>query len=236
MGRIYSSLATLSRVLLKGGFSDNPGQKSWDTFAKTPQIRASPLHPQCNVDLKGSSHPESLQALSTLLGVGGGRAVTKTVRYKQSNRLTQGIFHKCPILRVFFPGVPRTFGQDCTCEFADIDKEIKLQIILSCSSQRLCRKALKDTTMTLQALLDEARALEVSEKQAVDIESSGSANAVFPQKSKMPEKKSICFNCGESWPHDSGGCPARNRKCNSCQRYGHYAKCCCNGRRSSNPV
>ena len=46
---------------------------------KTPQIRASPLHPQCNVDLKGSSQPESLQALSTLLGVGGGRAVTKTV-------------------------------------------------------------------------------------------------------------------------------------------------------------
>ena len=57
----------------------NPGQKSWDTLAKTPQIRTSPLHPQCNVDLKGSSHPESLQALSTLLGVGGGRAVTKTV-------------------------------------------------------------------------------------------------------------------------------------------------------------
>ena len=27
----------------------------------------------------------------------------------------QGIFHKCPILRVFLPGVPRTFGQDCRC-------------------------------------------------------------------------------------------------------------------------
>ena len=123
-----------------------------------------------------------------------------------------------------------------TCEFADTDKEIKSQIILSCSSQRLRCKALKDTTMTLQALLDEARALEVSEKQAVDIESSGSANAVLPLKSKTPEKKSICFNCGESWPHVSGGCPPRNRKCNSCQRYGHYAKCCRNGRRSSNPV
>ena len=91
----------------------NPGQKSWDIFAKTPQIRASPLHRHFNVDLKGPSHPESLQALSTLLGVGTGRAVTKTVWYKQSNRLTQGIFHKCPILRVFFPGVPRTFGLDC---------------------------------------------------------------------------------------------------------------------------
>ena len=43
----------------------NPGQKSWDTFGKTPQICACPLHPQCNVDLKGPSHPESLQALST---------------------------------------------------------------------------------------------------------------------------------------------------------------------------
>ena len=123
-----------------------------------------------------------------------------------------------------------------TCEFADTDKEINSQIILSCSSQHLRRKALKDTTMTLQALLDEARALEVSEKQAVDKESSGSTNAVLPQKSKMPEKKSIWFNCGESWRHDSGGCPARNHKCNSCQRYGHYATCCRNGRRSSNPV
>ena len=92
----------------------NPGQKSWDTFAKTPQIRTFPLHPLCNVDLKGPSHPESLQALSTLLGgEGRGRAVTKTVWYKQSSRLTQGIFHKCQMLHVFLPGVPRTFGQDC---------------------------------------------------------------------------------------------------------------------------
>ena len=89
----------------------NPGQKSWDTFAKTPQIRAFPLHPQYSVDLKGSSHPESLQTLSTLFGGDRGRAVTKTVRYKQSSRLTQDVFHKCAILRVFLPGVPRTFGQ-----------------------------------------------------------------------------------------------------------------------------
>ena len=30
-----------------------------------------------------------------------------------------------------------------TCEFADVDKEIKSQIILSCLSQRLRRKALR---------------------------------------------------------------------------------------------
>ena len=36
-----------------------------------------------------------------------------------------------------------------TCEFNDVDKEIKSQIIQSCTSQRLRRKALRDSTMTL---------------------------------------------------------------------------------------
>ena len=112
-----------------------------------------------------------------------------------------------------------------TCEFDDINKEIKSQIILSCSSQRLRRKALRDTTMTLETLLNEARALEISETQAKVIESSGNAaNAVLPTPSQ-PKKN--CFNCGGIWPHDSKtGCPARNRKCNGCHKYGHYAKCC----------
>ena len=31
----------------------------------------------------------------------------------------------------------------------------------------------------------------------------------------------------KNWPHDSKtGCPARNRKCNGCHKYGRYAKCC----------
>ena len=43
-----------------------------------------------------------------------------------------------------------------TCKFGDVDKEIKSQIILSCSSQRLHRKALRDKSMTLETLLNEA--------------------------------------------------------------------------------
>ncbi|XP_067026640.1 uncharacterized protein [Acropora muricata] len=114
-----------------------------------------------------------------------------------------------------------------TCEFADIDKEIKSQIILSCSSQRLRHKALRDITLTLETLLNEARALEISETQAKDIESSGNANAVLPKPVQKPPAKGNCYNCGESWPHDpTTGCPARNRKCNSCHKYGHYAKFC----------
>ena len=54
--------------------------KSLGTLSqKHRKFAHGPLHRLCNVDLKGPSHPESLQALSTLLGGGGGRAVTKTV-------------------------------------------------------------------------------------------------------------------------------------------------------------
>ena len=88
-----------------------------------------------------------------------------------------------------------------TFEFGDVDKENKSQIILSCSSKRLRRKALRDTTMTLETLLNEARTLEISETQTKDIESSGNAaNAVLPTPSQ-PKKN--CFNCGGIWPHDS---------------------------------
>ena len=54
--------------------SYNPGN-----FRKITANSRIPLHRQCNVDLKGPPHPESLQALSTLLGVGEGRAVTKAM-------------------------------------------------------------------------------------------------------------------------------------------------------------
>ena len=112
-----------------------------------------------------------------------------------------------------------------TCEFKDFDKEITSQIILSRSSQRLRRKALRDTTMTLETFLSKARALEISETQAKDIESSeNAANAVLPTPSQA--KKNF-FNCGGIWSHDSKtGCPARNRKYNGCHKYGHYAKYC----------
>ena len=85
-----------------------------------------------------------------------------------------------------------------TCEFTDVHKEIKSQIIQSYTLQRLRRKAPRDSTMTLEALLAEARALEVSEQQATDIESPVSANAVLPPKSTTLNKTARFFNCGES--------------------------------------
>ena len=55
------------------------------------------------------------------------------------------------------------------CDFHDTDTEILAQIVQGCVSNRLRRKALKDN-ITLQAVLDEARALELSETRAAEIE------------------------------------------------------------------
>ena len=79
--------------------------------------------------------------------------------------------------------------------------------------------------MTLETLLNEARALEILVMHAKDIESSGNVANVVLTTPSQPKKN--CFNCGGIWPHNSKTrCPARNRKCNDCHKYGHYVKCC----------
>ena len=59
------------------------------------------------------------------------------------------------------------------CEFHDAAREIKSHIIVSCTSTRLRRRALREK-MTLEELLNLARAYELSDKQASDIERSPS--------------------------------------------------------------
>ena len=65
------------------------------------------------------------------------------------------------------------------CEFADIDREIKAQLIQCCSSTRLRRRALREPGTSLNDLLEYGRALELSEQQAAGMEESAvSVNAV----------------------------------------------------------
>ena len=57
-----------------------------------------------------------------------------------------------------------------SCDFHDIDKEIKSQIVQCGISSRIRKKALRDPSQTLEKLLQEARAEEVSITQATGIE------------------------------------------------------------------
>lgn len=57
-----------------------------------------------------------------------------------------------------------------TCEFENIDNEIKSQIIQSCSSTRLRKRALRESEIDLKQLLLLVRSFEISDEQATGIE------------------------------------------------------------------
>ena len=57
-----------------------------------------------------------------------------------------------------------------TCEFHDADREIKTQIIQHCVSHKLRRKALATPGISLQALLDAGKAMELADTQAKTLE------------------------------------------------------------------
>jgi len=63
-----------------------------------------------------------------------------------------------------------------TCEFGDVDREIKTQIVQSCSSHKLRTKALENPSYTLAQLLDAGNAMELSKTQAANIEEKQSVN------------------------------------------------------------
>ena len=56
-----------------------------------------------------------------------------------------------------------------SCGFADVETEIANQIIFACKSQALRRRALRDN-MQLKDLIDAARSLDISERQASAVE------------------------------------------------------------------
>ena len=56
------------------------------------------------------------------------------------------------------------------CDFADIDFEIMLQVVLHGTSKRLRKQALRDPKMTLKDLLIIGKQFEVCDFQTADIE------------------------------------------------------------------
>ena len=135
-----------------------------------------------------------------------------------------------------------------TCGFTDTDKEIKEHIILTCHSNALRRRALRED-YDLPTLLKTGRSLELSESQASTVESNEvSVNAVKYQaqtkKSEntkprnkgrnnnnyKPSSKNVtpsrqCRNCGGQFPHQSE-CPAKGKECRSCGKMNHFARVC----------
>lgn len=123
------------------------------------------------------------------------------------------------------------------CEFADMTAEIKTQIIQSCTSSQLRRKALREPDLTLDDLLNHGRACELSELQATGMEADKTAavNKVQHKTGRDTtarnkwtpswQPNNRCGNCGGRYPHEQG-CPAKDKICHSCGKYNHFAKQC----------
>ena len=136
------------------------------------------------------------------------------------------------------------------CSFTDKDKEIKSQIIQCCSSTRLRRKALREE-LSLEDLIKAARALEISETQASQIENSSAETNAVGRRSNRPwkqqqqqqqqqhqrprrrqqfsqperRKNKTCMYCGKDYPHKDK-CPAEGKTCNFCHKNNHFESVC----------
>ena len=134
-----------------------------------------------------------------------------------------------------------------TCEFTNTDREIKSQIIQNCQSTKLRRKALTDSTIMLQALLNLGKTMELTDSQAASLEKQqrevvrkvnstvrGRTNGTRQWNSgkgtrdPTPSSSKKCRNCGGSYPHQGGktGCPAYGKECRSCGKLNHFKTVC----------
>ena len=121
------------------------------------------------------------------------------------------------------------------CEFPDLHRELKGQIIMSGSSARLRRRALRDPTLTLTGLLPLGRAMEAADRQAAGMENGGDPTKLEVNKLSQKFKPTLtpmaaqptskprtltCFGCGGAYPHPDGqqSCPARGKECAVCHK------------------
>ncbi|CAB4006435.1 Retrovirus-related Pol poly from transposon [Paramuricea clavata] len=87
---------------------------------------------------------------------------------------------------------------------------------------RIRKKALRDPTYDLKAILIDGRRDEQSAYQARDIESKEQKNEAIR---KLQETTTKCRNCGGLYPH-TNHCPAKNKQCIKCGKQKHFAKVC----------
>ena len=94
-----------------------------------------------------------------------------------------------------------------TCEFNNVDREIKTQIVQSCSSHKLRTKALENPSYTLTQLLDAGKAMELSKAQAANIEDKQSVNKLFSRRGNRNRRN----RKGPANSNQDGGCQADKR-------------------------
>ncbi|KAK0148839.1 hypothetical protein N1851_010750 [Merluccius polli] len=121
-----------------------------------------------------------------------------------------------------------------TCDFPDVEREIKTMIIQTCTCNKLRRQALQRPEMTLTELLTLGRTMALAEIQASGMEQIQQSTVQVNMRENVLAVdmgrgvlKKRCYNCSGTFPHREGmPCPARGKLCSACGKQGHFAKCC----------
>ena len=143
-----------------------------------------------------------------------------------------------------------------TCEFTNVDREIKSQIIQHCIWTKLRRKALSDSNISLSDLLHFGKTMEITDSQAAALENEDKrgVNSVGGRWHSRDKGDSIsngrdkrngtqrrqdhvksrgnseskCRNCNGQYPHQGGktSCPAYGKECRKCGKKNHFQAVC----------
>ena len=118
-----------------------------------------------------------------------------------------------------------------TCGFADKDAEIKSKIISGCKSDKLRMKGLHNPNLSLQDLLDHARAYEITQRSTRAMHE---VDSVQVQKRRdtcrksdngAKKNKDKCGYCG--YHHRiADKCPAKGQECRLCHKLNHFEGVC----------
>jgi hypothetical protein len=134
------------------------------------------------------------------------------------------------------------------CGFTDKDREIKAQLTIGCTSTELRRKILEKPAMTLDAVLNKARAIEAAATQASKMEQETEQTALAMKhnkptrnfskrqdeddhhetfrQSQQPIDRTNCSFCGGRFHQRLASCPARFHQCSRCLNIHHFEEFC----------
>ena len=130
----------------------------------------------------------------------------------------------------WLPTSAKHHGQKVTrlSDFENVDLEIKRQLIQTTTSARIRRKAIEQG-LNLDQILKYARAMEMADDQAAEIENEQSnavqrrsvTNTHYPKPQSETNRSTKCGVCGGSYPHKFD-CPAKGKRCLSCDKLNHF--------------
>ena len=185
--------------------------------------------------------------------VRGGASLTDYFTPKQNTEYQRHEFHRCLQLpsESLDKFVSRHKALAATCNFTEVDTEVKSQVICGCISQRLRLKGCSEVTWDLSKLIEVGKVYELSDNTALEIErTTEKVNELTLEavhtKAQSIRTRSSCPCCKSSHPrgkcsaygkernncgfknHFAGTkkCPAMGKKCQSCGKPNHFARKC----------